>query len=69
MLRIPLKLGHRDNYGKPEDVKQEQRFTRLHTFLNPEGDSLDNLLKDNVFFCLKDSKVMWELTTAGTDKK
>lgn len=49
--------------------KSRDLITRLHTFLNPEGDSLDNLLKDNVFFCLKDSKVMCELTTAGTGEK
>lgn len=45
--------------------KSRHLITRFHAFLNPKGDSLDKLLKDNVFFCLKDSKVMWELATAG----
>lgn len=45
--------------------KSRDSITRLATFLNPKGDSLDNLLRDTVLFCLKDSKVVWEFTAAG----
>lgn len=44
-------------------LKKSRKFNHLVTHMpKPKGDSLDYLLKDAVFFCLKDSKVIWEFT-------